>query len=69
MTAERLALRMPVVISRDDYNLWLDAAAEPLALAAVLKPASDSSFDMHPVSKRVNSPRNDSIECIKADGA
>ena len=61
--------RMPVVIRRDAYNLWLNAAAELSALTAVLKPAPDSSFDMHPVSKRVNSPRNDSIECIKADGA
>ncbi len=61
--------RMPVVVRRDDYNLWLDAAAEPSVLAAVLKPAPDSSFDLHPVSKRVNSPRNDSIECIEADGA
>ncbi len=57
---------MPVVIEQDDYNLWLDDAADPGALAPLLRPAPDSSLTMHTVSKRVNSPRNDSIECIIA---
>jgi putative SOS response-associated peptidase YedK len=59
--------RMPVIIRPDDYNLWLDDATEPSMLAALLKPAPESSLDRHPVSKRVNSPRNDSIECIAPD--
>ena len=58
--------RMPVVIGQDDYNLWLNDAADPDALATLMRPAQESSLTMHAVSKRVNSPRNDSIECIVA---
>ena len=58
--------RMPVVIGQDDYNLWLDDEADPAALGNLLQPAPESRFTMHAVSTRVNSPRNDSIECIVA---
>ena len=58
--------RMPAMIGQDDYNLWLDDEADPAALGNLLQPAPESRFTMHAVSTRVNSPRNDSIECIVA---
>lgn len=49
--------RMPVILPADAVGRWLDPACpDP---AALLAPYPDAFFEIHPVSSRVNSPRND----------
>jgi putative SOS response-associated peptidase YedK len=51
--------RMPVIIEPPDYAAWLHPDnRDSQALAALLRPAS-GPWDLYPVSRRVNSPRND----------
>jgi putative SOS response-associated peptidase YedK len=51
--------RMPAIIEPPDYTAWLDPNAyDDQALAALLRPAS-GPWHLCPVSRRVNSPRND----------
>ena len=64
---ERLAAihdRMPVIIAPCDYGLWLDADAAAAALAPLLGSAANADYTLHAVSKRVNSPANDTADCI-----
>jgi putative SOS response-associated peptidase YedK len=58
--------RMPVIIPKESEDLWLDADAqdEPVLLD-LLKPYPSDAMEAHFVSKRVNSPKYDSPECIK----
>ncbi|MCC6708376.1 MAG: SOS response-associated peptidase [Gammaproteobacteria bacterium] len=56
--------RMPVVIARADYGRWLSGDTPAAQLQDLLKAASDDYFVARAVSTRVNSPRNDDIECI-----
>lgn len=57
--------RMPVVLSPDNYDAWLNPVHQDLlGLSAMLKPADSDDWAMHPVSKRVNSPRNNDPELL-----
>lgn len=59
---ERMAAvhhRMPVILSNDDVGQWLDPAANPDALQALLRPLPSEALSLTPVSKRVNAVRND----------
>ena len=58
---------MPVLIEPKNYALWLSAETRPAELSDLLMPANDDIFALHAVTKRVNSPANDSRECIEAD--
>lgn len=59
--------RMPVIPRPADYRRWLDPGiTDPGALADILKPYPDSEMTAYPISKRVNSPRNNSPEIIEA---
>ena len=59
--------RMPVIVSPDDYDLWLDPTLEKSdRLYAILHPYSEAEMVSYPVSAKVNNPRNDSPECIQA---
>lgn len=66
---ERLAEvhdRMPVILHRDDYNLWLDPDNDDrAALEALLTPYPAEEVTFDPVSQSVNNPRNDTPECIE----
>ncbi len=59
--------RMPVIISREQIALWLDATiqnvleVEPLLLVF---PADEMKATL--VSTLVNSPKNDSVKCLEA---
>lgn len=55
--------RMPVILRREQEKLWLGGnnAGELLAL---LKPYPSDEMDAYPVSKLINSPKNDSPEVI-----
>lgn len=62
--------RMPVILAPGDYAGWLDSANENKdELLAMLKPASPAHWLMHPVSRQVNSPRNDGPELLEPVGA
>ncbi|HEX2253704.1 MAG TPA: SOS response-associated peptidase [Thermoanaerobaculia bacterium] len=57
--------RMPVVLAREDWPLWLDPAVgerEPLEAVLAREPAS---LALRRVSRRVNSPANDNPECLE----
>ncbi len=56
--------RMPVILDRNDYNLWLDPSfGEIGSLQTLLKPYPAVEMKIYPVSSLVNSPKNDSAEC------
>jgi putative SOS response-associated peptidase YedK len=58
--------RMPVILSPDDYDLWLDPGiTEPVRVADLLKPFDASSMRIYPVSSTVNNVKNDSPECAE----
>ena len=57
--------RMPVIIDRKDFDLWLDPEAQdPAALLALLVPAPPEEMETVPVSRAVNSPAHDAADCI-----
>jgi putative SOS response-associated peptidase YedK len=57
--------RMPVILDQADHAAWLDPANEDTAaLRALLKPAGAKGFTLHPVSRAVNNPRNDTPELL-----
>ena len=51
--------RMPVIVDDADRDAWLDPAADPAALATLLRPCAEDRLAAYPVSTRVNSPTND----------
>ncbi|MDG2308805.1 MAG: SOS response-associated peptidase [Candidatus Binatia bacterium] len=57
--------RMPVILPRDSWELWLDPTITDAAkLKPLLKPADADVMEAFPVSKHVNSPRNDDAKCL-----
>ncbi len=57
--------RMPVIISPDEYALWLDPnMQDAIRLRSLFSPFPARDFVAKPVSTKVNSPANDSPECI-----
>lgn len=58
--------REPVVISPDNFSLWLEADERDLKqVMPMLNAAPAGTWSMHPVSTDVNSPRNDGPGLIK----
>lgn len=49
--------RMPVILSPDEYDLWLDPEIEAAALRQLLDPHPATDFEMYPVSSDVNNAR------------
>ena len=57
--------RMPVILDPSSWEKWLEP--EPLApddLESLLEPHSAEGMETYPVSRHVNSPRNDDPQCI-----
>jgi putative SOS response-associated peptidase YedK len=54
--------RMPVILAEDAYALWLDAKTPNSELLLLPYPANE--METYPVSTLVNSPRNESAECV-----
>ncbi|MFT3686402.1 MAG: SOS response-associated peptidase [Phycisphaerales bacterium] len=50
--------RMPAVLEPESVAMWLEPQSDPDKLTSLLAPAPDGVLQMHPVSTRVNSPRN-----------
>jgi putative SOS response-associated peptidase YedK len=57
--------RMPVILPPEAYDTWLSNDSGSTALKSLLAPFPSSKMTTYPVSRSVNSPRNDSIECIQ----
>jgi putative SOS response-associated peptidase YedK len=55
--------RMPVIIPRQDEDLWL--SPETKDPSRLLKPYPAEQMEAYPVSKRVNSPKSNSPLCIE----
>lgn len=60
--AAKVHHRMPVIIQPEDYDSWLGELDNRKQLLAAL-PKVD--LNLYPVSKKMNSPKNDTFECIK----
>ena len=54
--------RMPVILQKKDESQWLDIKQEP---PQILFEPSQLELEAFPVSKLVNSPKNDIPECIE----
>jgi putative SOS response-associated peptidase YedK len=62
---QKIHNRMPVILPESDYSPWLDPKeADPVSLQKYLKPYPAEAMVAFPVSRRVNDPANDSVECI-----
>ena len=61
--------RMPAILAPADWDTWLDAReSASAALLPLLAPCPDDWLEAHPVSSLVNSPANDTAECIAPVG-
>jgi putative SOS response-associated peptidase YedK len=55
---------MPVILRKDDYELWLDPGMTNGTLVAeCLKPFHSGLMNKYPVSTRVNRTENDGPDC------
>ena len=54
--------RMPVILTEDAHRLWLDAKTENSDLLLLPYPANE--MESFPVSTVVNSPKNESPDCV-----
>ena len=62
----RIHGRMPVILPKESYELWLDPGEKPREdLDHLLRPYPSEEMIQFPVSRIVNSPVNDSPECIE----
>jgi putative SOS response-associated peptidase YedK len=57
--------RMPVVIPRSAFDMWLDTGVDAETAAALLVPAPEETFTAHEVSTAVNRAENDSAALIE----
>jgi putative SOS response-associated peptidase YedK len=57
--------RMPVIVAREDRDAWLAADAPEADLLALLRQCPEDYLAAHPVSARVNNPRNDAADLVE----
>jgi putative SOS response-associated peptidase YedK len=61
--------RMPVILSQESWGSWLgEIEASRPELETLLVPAPEGPFEAYPVSRYVNSPRNEGATCIEPAG-
>ncbi|MGL4882965.1 MAG: SOS response-associated peptidase [Waterburya sp.] len=60
--AAKVHHRMPVIIQPQDYDSWLGESKDRKQLLNALP--DDVNLKLYPVSNKVNSPKNDTPECI-----
>ena len=61
--------RMPVILAPCDWDAWLEPDAKDVGgLQGLLKSYPAEGMAAWPVSTKINSPRNDSVECMEALG-
>jgi putative SOS response-associated peptidase YedK len=57
--------RMPVILPTQSYTDWLhEGEHDPALLSSFLQPYGSEEMQAYPVLRHVNSPQNDSPECI-----
>ena len=56
--------RMPVILTEENFSSWLDTENVSVSDALPLLVTYQGDLDIHPVSPVVNSPKNNSPECI-----
>jgi putative SOS response-associated peptidase YedK len=57
---------MPVILGQQDWPMWLgEVEGDP---AMLVRPAGEDVLKVWPVSKQVNSPRNNRAELLNAVG-
>ena len=56
--------RMPVILTPEDYGVWLDGATAPDQVQALVRPCAEALLATRPVSKAVGNVRNNSPELI-----
>ena len=57
--------RMPVILARDAYDVWLDPASEKDELRDLLAPFPEDGMEAYPVSRFVNNPQNNDPRCVE----
>ena len=57
--------RMPVLVDRAHFSVWLDRSSEPDRLREVVAPAPPGTLSHHAVSRRVNSVREDDAGLVE----
>jgi putative SOS response-associated peptidase YedK len=57
--------RMPVILPSGAYDLWLDPDADREQISDLLIPYPGEDLETYPVSRYVNSPRNNDEHCIE----
>jgi putative SOS response-associated peptidase YedK len=58
--------RMPVILHAKDYDLWLDPKVQQVEkLQPLLLPYPSDEMHAYPVSRFVNSPKNEDARCIE----
>lgn len=58
--------RMPVILAPEDFELWLDPAAQHAGeVQHLLGPFPAGAMDFYPVSTHVNNPANEDPRCIE----
>src|SRR6516164_7860151 len=62
----RIHDRMPVIYDREMGRSWLEEpVSDPLVLSLILQPVPSERLEAYEVSTLVNSPENDSPECVR----
>lgn len=59
--------RMPVILHQDDYSTWLSNDTDVTELRMLMKPYDNDKIEAYPVSKAVNTPKNDNPTLIERD--
>jgi putative SOS response-associated peptidase YedK len=57
--------RMPVILPSGAYDAWLDPDADREQLRDLMIPYPGDDLETYPVSRFVNSPRNNDERCIE----
>lgn len=58
--------RMPVILDRADWAVWLGQSSSKEQLLSLIKPAPVDLLSIRTVSTLVNSPKNQTPECVAA---
>jgi len=56
--------RMPVNLGKDILADRLDPGTGLTDLLAMFEPCPDASIEIYPVSSKVNSPKNNGLDCV-----
>jgi putative SOS response-associated peptidase YedK len=57
--------RMPVIIPPEKRSVWLNRDTDPAELLQLLEPYPSAEMAFHEVSRMVNTPKNNTPECIE----